>query len=70
MSVGVMKDENLKLRDLYMSVGVMKDEKLKLRDLHASHTVLRGGLEHLKIKTSLIDEKFASVMGECVFVNL
>jgi hypothetical protein len=39
MSVGVMKDENLKLRDLYMSVGVMKDEKLKLRDLHASHTL-------------------------------
>jgi hypothetical protein len=23
-------------------------------------------LEHLKIETRLIDEKFASVMGECV----
>jgi hypothetical protein len=27
---------------------------------------LFGELEHLKIKTRLIDEKFASVMGECV----
>jgi hypothetical protein len=27
---------------------------------------LFGELEHSKIKTRLIDEKFASVMGECV----
>ncbi len=26
--------------------------------------MLCGGLEHLKIKTRLLDEKFASVMGE------
>jgi hypothetical protein len=26
-------------------------------------------LEHLKIKTTLIDEMFASVMGECVFLK-
>ena len=26
---------------------------------------LYGGLEHLKIETSLIDERFPSVMGEC-----
>jgi hypothetical protein len=25
-----------------------------------------GGLEHLKIETRLIDERFATVMGECV----
>ena len=25
-----------------------------------------GGLEHLKIETRLIDERFPSVMGECV----
>ncbi len=31
---------------------------------------LRGGLEHLKIETRLIDERFASVMGECVIVTL
>jgi len=41
-----------------------------LRDLHPLHTLLRGRLEHLKIKTRLIDDKFASVMGECVFVKL
>jgi hypothetical protein len=28
--------------------------------------VLFGELEDLKIKTRLIDERFASVMGECV----
>ncbi len=31
-----------------------------------SDTGLFGELEHLKIKKRLIDEKFASVMGECV----
>ncbi len=35
-----------------------------------SYTCLIGELEHLKIKTRLLDEKFASVMGECVFVKL
>jgi hypothetical protein len=28
------------------------------------YTVCRGGLEHVKIKTRLIDEKSESVMGE------
>jgi len=51
-----------------MIFGVMKDYKLKLRNLHSSYTVtgLVEELEHRKIKTRLIDEKFASVMGECV----
>ncbi len=31
-----------------------------------SYTGLFGGLEHLKIETRLIDEKFANVMGEYV----
>jgi hypothetical protein len=35
-----------------------------------AYTGLLGELEHLKIKTRLIDEKFASVMGEYVFLNL
>ena len=30
-----------------------------------TYTGLRGELEHLKIETRLIDERFASVMGEC-----
>jgi hypothetical protein len=31
-----------------------------------AYTGCHGGLEHLKIETTLIDERFASVMGECV----
>jgi hypothetical protein len=48
------------------------DERRKAkaeRPTRLGYTVLRGELEHLKIKTRLIDEKFASVMGECVQVN-
>jgi hypothetical protein len=44
----------------------MKDYELKLRDLLTSYTGLVVELEHLKIKTRLTNEKFASVMGECV----
>ncbi len=44
----------------------MKDEKLKLRDLHASHARIARGMEHLKIETRLIDERFPRGMGECV----
>ena len=29
-------------------------------------TGLHGGLEYLKIEVRIIDERFASVMGECV----
>ena len=34
------------------------------------YTGFRGGLEHLKIETRLIDERLASVMGECEIVTL
>jgi hypothetical protein len=47
----------------------MKDYELKMRDIHwiLVYTWLSGGLEHLKIETRLIiDERFESVMGECV----
>jgi hypothetical protein len=33
------------------------------------YTGLYGELEHLKIKTRLIDEMFVSVMGEYVFLK-
>jgi hypothetical protein len=33
------------------------------------YTGLRWGLVHLKIETRLIDERFASVMGECVILT-
>jgi hypothetical protein len=37
-----------------------------MMNLHVSDTGLIEELEYLKIETRLIDEKFASVMGECV----
>jgi hypothetical protein len=45
------------------------DERLKTKTEEftlLSDTGLLGELEHLKIKTRLIDQKFVSVMGECV----
>ena len=45
------------------------DERLKATTEGSTllaYTGLRGGLEHLKIETRLIDERFANVMGECV----
>ena len=41
------------------------DERLKGK-AEGVHTRLSEGLEHLKIETRLIDERFESVMGECV----
>jgi hypothetical protein len=46
------------------------DERLKTKSeesIHLTYTGLLGELEHLKTKTRLIDEMFASVMGEYVF---
>jgi len=34
--------------------------------MRLTYTGLLGELEHLKIETRLIDERFPSVMGECV----
>ncbi len=45
------------------------DERLKTKVEEStllSDSGMFGELEHLKIKTRLIDEKFASVMDECV----
>jgi hypothetical protein len=45
------------------------DERLKVKSEGSTHLVytgLNGGLEHLKMKTRLIDERFTSLMGECV----
>jgi hypothetical protein len=66
----IKRDLNRRVTKLDMSVGEMKDEKTKLRDLHVSYTLCREGLEHLKIETRLIDQRFACVMGECVILTL
>ena len=45
------------------------DERLKTKTekcTRLSYTVLCGELEHLKIETRLMNERFASVMGEFV----
>ncbi len=49
------------------------DERLKSKpegSTRLTYTGLRGGLEHLKIETRLIDERFPSVMGECEIVTV
>ena len=49
------------------------DERLKDKSegsIRRTYTGLCEGLEHLKIETRLIDERFASVMGECEIVTL
>ncbi len=51
-----------------MSVGVI-DERLQTKTkefTHFTYTGLVVELEHLKIKTRLTNENFASVMSECV----
>ena len=48
------------------------DERLKPKGEESTcleYTELLGELEHLKIETRLIDERFVSVMGECVFLK-
>ncbi len=63
-----MKRE-LKTRPLY---ECRWDERLKTEaeeSTRLAYTVLIGELEYLKIETRLIDEMFASVMGEYVFLK-
>jgi len=60
----------LKIRPIY---ECRCDERLKTKteeSTRLAYTWFLGELEHLKIMTRLIDEKLASVMGECVFVKL
>jgi hypothetical protein len=48
------------------------DERLKTKtekSTRLGYTGLHGELEHLKIKTRIIDEMFASVKGEYVFLR-
>ncbi len=48
------------------------DERLKTKAEESTWLVYTGflvELEHVKIETRLIDEKFASVMGEYVFLK-
>ncbi len=56
----------LKTRPIY---DCRCDERLEPKDDESTcltYTGLIEGLEYLKIETRLIDEKFTSVMGECL----
>jgi hypothetical protein len=60
-----MKRE-IKIRTIYES---RCDERLNTKVEESTrlvHTGLLGKLEHLKVKTRSIEEKFVSVMGECL----
>ena len=60
---------DLKTRPIY---ECRCDERLKTKDEESTcltDTELIGELEHLKIKTRLIDEMFASEMGNVVYYN-
>jgi len=60
---------DLKIKPIY---ECRCDERLKTKAEESTlltYTGLLGELEHLKLKTRLIDEKFASVMGEYVFLK-
>ncbi len=49
------------------------DERPKGKDegsICLGYTGLCEGLEHLKIETKLINERFPSVMGECVILTV
>ena len=63
------RKRELKTRPIY---ECRCDERLKTKDEKSTcltYTGLLGGLEHLKMKTRLINEMFASVMGEYVFLK-
>ena len=60
------RNRELQTRSLY---ECRYDERLKTKDeksTHLGYTGWIGELEHLKIKTRLIDEMLTSVMGEYV----
>jgi hypothetical protein len=63
-----MKDEDVIKRELNRRLiyECRCDERLKSKTEGST----RLALEHLKIETRLIDERFPSVMGECEIVTV
>ncbi len=65
----VSRKRELKTRPIY---DCRCDERLKTKDeksTHLDYTGMFGELEHLKIKTRLINEMSVNVMGEYVFLK-
>jgi hypothetical protein len=71
----LVHDESRKLICRLMTLPIYEcrcDERLKTKtekSTRLAYTGLHGELEHLKIKTRLIDEMFTSVIGEYVFLK-
>jgi hypothetical protein len=66
LNIPTMLKQELKTRPMY---DCRYDERLEPKNDESTcltYTGLLEELEYLKIETRLIDEKFASVMGECV----
>ena len=63
------KTRSIEKTSIWVSVRWKTKTKTK-GSTRLAYTGLLGGLEHLKIEMRLIVEKFASVMGEYVFVKL
>ena len=62
-------DSTLKLPSTLKLFSFLFPRAIKVKAEGSTRLVYRwlcGGLEPLKIETRLIDERFASVMGECV----
>ena len=65
----LMKIDNKNYSTFYPHFLNYCNERLKDKTegpTHFTYTGLDGGLGHLKIQTRLRDERFGSVMGECV----
>ncbi len=63
------RKRELKTRPIYECRWIERLKAKSQKSTHLTYTWLLGELEHLKIKTRLIDEMFVSVMGEYVFLK-
>jgi hypothetical protein len=59
----------IEIEDVYSEISEQENMEQKTRWTRLANTGLFWKLEHLKIKTRLIDEMFASVMAEYVFLK-
>jgi hypothetical protein len=65
----VSRKRDLKTRPIYECRCDERRKTKSEKSTRLTYTGLLGELEHLKIETRFIDEMFASVMGEYVFLK-
>jgi hypothetical protein len=64
------RNRELKTRPIYECRGDERPKTNGETSTRLTYTDLCVELEHLRIETRLIDERFASVMGGCVIVTV